>query len=1283
MNRRIASRAGEQEAGGPGEQGAFDFGEPVARDPGEQAGRDPGKQGASHVREQGGRHPGESRDPSPDHRTATPEPLDVFACPLDGVRLIEASAGTGKTWNICGLYLRLLLRRQRPLTVQQILVVTFTKAATAELRDRIRQRIADVLAALEGRAGDFHDAFLPRLRASLEIAEPEAAQRLAQALRTFDEAAIHTIHGFCQRALEDTPFTAGLPLRQEMLEDDSELREQAARDFWRRHVAQPGLAPGLAAWLLACKDSPARFADLLQRHAAKPLSRIEWPQPAGGPAVALADVQQAYDELRALWQAERSAVLECVEASRASLHKTTWQPDNVAAAAAGWDAAFAAGRVMACLQLGDKARLLSESKFQPKKNHPPCREHAFFGAAESFLLLWDRFQAGLQEARIELLQRLLQEGGQGLRELKRQRRAVAFDDMLSNLHRRLVPAAEGQEAAAGALAQQLRERYPAALIDEFQDTDPLQFGIFRAVYGGQPETTLFLVGDPKQAIYSFRNADLHTYLQARAAAQAEYTLAHNQRSSAALIRALNGLFGRNPRAFMLQDLDYHPVSAGDKPRKPFEDGSGQPRAPLQLWSLPLQDGEPVLKAPAQLAVAQACASEIARLLAAREAVRHGGQPLEAGDIAVLVRSHAEGSRIRAELARLNVGSVELAQASVFGSVDAQELEDVLRAVLQPNRQGLLLNALATGLLGVNAPELQALAQDSLRLPERAARLAGYKAAWLRRGIGPMLRELMAGEGVEPRMLARADGERRLTNLRHLAECLHEAAREHASPEALLRWLQRQRREGGDAEATQVRLESDRNLVKILTIHKSKGLEFTVVFCPFLWDGSPGGGNRDLPGCEYHGDDHRHVIDYREADAAAKARIQAEKDAERLRLIYVALTRAVHRCYLVVGGYLRASGRGSSPKECSGNPLNWLAAGAGIAPQAWRETNLPLADVVRAWERLAAEHPHDVAIEPLPPAAGVPLPPPTLEPGRLSALPAPPLPATWRLGSYSGLVRGAEHDRAAVDHDLLAARREAGRAARERLPDDDILRFPSGAREGTCLHAVFEHAHFDDPASWPRAVEAALRRHPPARAAGREAPPHAAMVQRMLGDVLHTPLGQGFALAQLARARTRAEFAFNLASHGLDSRRLDALLRGHGYGGPELPWQQLEGYLHGAIDLVYEHGGRWWILDWKSNHLGWDPRDYEPAALRQAMDDNGYHLQLVLYTLAVHRWLQRRLPGYGYDTHFGGVHYLFVRGVRPDWCSADGRPLGVHFDRPPPALVQALEAMLGQPRGITP
>ena len=440
--------------------------------------------------------------------------------------------------------------------------------------------------------------------------------------------------------------------------------------------------------------------------------------------------------------------------------------------------------------------------------------------------------------------------------------------------------------AVTSLRAALRRRFPAALIDEFQDTDPLQFSIFDTVYG-RGEGLLFLVGDPKQAIYSFRNADLHTYLQARPRAQAEYTLAENQRSTPALLEGLNALFGANPRAFMLERLDYHPVHAGKKPRKPFVDHSA-PRAALHLWSLPLdaRDGEPPLKAEAKDAVVQACVGEIARLLAGaqRGEVTHDGQPLQAGDIAVLVRSHAEGSLMRQALALVGVGSVELAQTSVFASTDAQELERILVAILEPGREPLLRAALATELLGCDAQDVESLSSDAAAVLRPMARFSDYRGTWLQHGIGPMLRQLTAGEGIARRMLLRPDGERRLTNLRHLSECLHEAAREHPGPEAQLRWLQRRRREDQGAEATQVRLESDRNLVQIVTIHKSKGLEYPVVFCPFLWDGSAGGGRGGSMPREYHDDHGRPTIDYRPGDDQdIRRRIQLERDAERLRL----------------------------------------------------------------------------------------------------------------------------------------------------------------------------------------------------------------------------------------------------------------------------------------------------------------------------------------------------------------------------------------------------------------
>lgn len=1215
--------------------------------------------------------------------------LDVFGCPLVGTRLIEASAGTGKTWNICGIYLRLLLDPQRPLSVQQVLVVSFTKAATAELRDRIRQRLVDVLVALEDGAAASEDAFVKNLLDSLRqqgLQDETLRRRLTVALREFDEAAIFTIHGFCQRALDDAPFTAGLPLRQDLMEDDSELREQAAADFWRRNVAGATLPQGLAKYLLQKHDTPEKFSRLLQRHSAKPLSAVLWPPAPLAAAAHCAPLEQLYGELRDLWLRERTVIQACVQESLPNLNKRTYTEDSIRSAFATWDAAFAMGQAVALFELGPHADRLSGSKYKPNAKAAPCKPHDFFDRAKELLDAWKTFLSTTKHARMELLRNLVDDGIPQLRALKRERRVVAFDDMLFNLNERL----EGDRD--GSLSNALRHRFPAALIDEFQDTDPLQFSTFDTIYGGRDDVSLFLVGDPKQAIYSFRNADLHTYLRAKKSASAEYTLSENQRSSAPLISGLNALFGHNPKAFMLDGLDYHKVKLGNKPRKPFVDETGQPRKALQLWTLPsARDGGPVTKAEAMDKAARSCAAEIARLLAPAKdkAVLHDGAPLAAQDIAVLVRSHAEGSRIRAALAALGVGSVELAQTSVFESQDAEELEQLLRAILEPARLGLVRAALATQLLGLEAATLDAL--DDAAMLVHITRFNEYRTQWIARGIGPMLRELVTRESIPERLLARDDGERRLTNLRHIGECLHEAARDHTAPESLLRWLQRQRRDADGGEATQVRLESDRRLVQIVTIHKSKGLEYPVVFCPFLWNGHPGGGPQDLPGHEYH-DDHREpIIDYRYADwdkdehtqdedeafKAVKKRIQAERDAERLRLIYVALTRAVHRCYLIVGDY--RSGK-ETAKECVENPLNWLVAGHHIEPEDWRDRKPRFtgAAIVDSWESLAAENTDAIGIGSLPTIPGIPLSLEALKPEAIKARPAPAtISPGWRRGSYSGLARGAKHEVAAVDHDLRAARREASQAAREALASNDILRFPSGAREGVCLHAAFERADFADPETWAPAAEAALRAHPPAGMSA-DAPDLAGMVTSMLDNVLNTTLPAGFALSQVQGARRITELEFHLSAPQVNTTELTALLRHHGYSCQDLPRQVLDGYLHGFIDLVFEHQGQFHIVDWKSNHLGYQARDYGREQLQTAMDNAGYHLQYLLYTIAVHRWLQRRMPGYDYEKHFGGVHYLFVRGVRPTWDGA-----GVYARRPELTLVQRLEALFGQAAGERP
>jgi exodeoxyribonuclease V beta subunit len=1220
-------------------------------------------------------------------------PLDVFACPLQGANLIEASAGTGKTWAICGLYLRLVL--ERGLEVQKILVVTFTIAATAELRERIRERMVQVLARLQGRgpAGDvFTDKLLDSLRSRHALSDADMIKRLEAAVQNFDEAAIFTIHGFAKRALDDAPFAAGMPLSQELLADDRELLAATASDFWRRHVAAPGLSPALAAYLMAQKDSPERFARLLRRQAGKPLSRVIWPAGTEGDAAPIdtTRLQAAHDAASAIWQSGREDVIACVAEGLPRLKANIHNAASVAKAFASWDQLLATANAMSAPANLEKLDLLTPARMVPKKGQQPCAAHPFFDAAAALLVERDALDRQLAQARIRLLRRLLEEGPVQLRQAKRERRVVGFDDMLYNLHERLT----GERGPA--LTETLRQRFPAALIDEFQDTDPLQSSIFDTLYGNG-ESLLFLVGDPKQAIYSFRNADLHTYLQARRIAQAEYTLAHNQRSTPQVLQALNALFGGNPRAFMLDGLQYRPVDAGDKPRPVLADRSATSAA-LQLWTLPPQaDGRRPAKSQARREATHACAAEIARLLAAGQSgeVTLDGRPLAAGDIAVLVRTHSQGSQMRHALEALGVGSVELSQASVFKTPDAQDLERVLAAILEPSREGLLRAALSTELMGLDASAIEALAGDEASILARLADFAGYRDRWLKGGLARMLRGLFAQEQVSRRMLARTDGERRLTNLRHLAECLHEASQEHGTPEALLRWLRQQRAQDIAEDATQLRLESDRNLVQIVTIHKSKGLEYPIVFCPFLWDGHPGPAG-DLMGLEYHDDDGKPVIDFSgDDDPAVKQKMALERAAENLRLIYVALTRAVHRCYLVVGSY--TVGQYSSTKECTRGPINWLAAGREHGPNQWLANGLDAGQVDAAWTRLAQENAPAIAIAELPQGSSVRVILPSPSPEKLAAR-EPPLfiPPAWRIGSYSSLAHGARSENAAADHDVRVPREAdlspasvdgwgggTPRASRDRalaiLPADDILRFPRGARAGECLHAVFEQVDFADPTHWPQAIANVLRTQPP-QAATVDSAAWPAMVQRMLADVTATPLPGAHSLSDISRGNRLVELEFSLPSAGLDAGQLAATLRRHGYEGGALGFARLQGYLRGFIDLVYQHEGRFHVLDWKSNHLGWSAADYGAGPLRRAMDEQGYHLQYLLYTVALHRYLRQRLRGYDYDQHFGGVNYVFLRGVRPAWKQADGSAAGVFFHKPQRDAVEALDFLLGQGEG---
>jgi len=1213
--------------------------------------------------------------------------LDVFECSLDGVNQIEASAGTGKTWNICALYVRLLLEKR--LAADAILVVTFTKAATAELHERIRSRLVQIAHAME--TGDTAgDAFLERLfDTTLQRIDPdEALKRINIALHTFDQAAIHTIHAFCQRALQEAPFAATMPFAFELEADDSALRFEMAADFWRERI-EPAAArdSSFAAWLVSKGAGPASLDAQLSRRLKKPLATLRWGELEVG---AREDAQALFDTACALWHAERSTIVQLLIDAEAKLSKTTHKRTLIDAAIAAWSDYFADNdRHAAPPKEALKLTASALKKGTKVKNEPPS--HAFFDHAETLAAAAAAAEAAQRAAWLGIVREWLDYAPLELAARKRARRVVSFDDLLSNLYQAL--------AANPWLADALRARYPAALIDEFQDTDPLQFAIFNSIFA--PQGPLFLVGDPKQAIYSFRAADLHTYLQARERASARYTLAVNQRSTAPIIDACNRIFSANPAAFILDGLTYQPVREGTRERKPFSDNTASAAysdtADFCVWLLPQGDSA-LSKTNANRQAAEACAAEIVRLLrgAQNGEVTIGEKPLSPGQIAVLVQTHRQGSLVKRVLASWGVGSVELAQASVFGTFDAEQIERLLAAIDTPGDLLRLRAALATDWLGLDAEALWNLehseavegSADAMSWVERFSR---YRVLWHERGFAVMWRTLARELLIAQRLVVGPDGERRLTNVNHLAELIQARGAVQPGIAPTLRWLAAQRAEQGGGEDAQLRLESDRNLVQIVTVHKSKGLEYAVVFCPFLNDGalrdSPSSGLPDAR--EYH-DDGAAVLHYGYTDEEgerAAGLATREQAAERARLVYVALTRAVYRCYVVGGVYLI----GKSAKESRRSVLNWLIVGAGREFGDWLAEPPEEDDVIGSWQALATG---SISVEPLP---VIDVREPLVVRRDTAFVPQPRtsrrvLRDSWRTASFSSMIAAGAREESnqpqpadeRPDHDgridaiaPVTPLETPSPVAPIQLDADDFLAFPRGPSAGECLHRMYELADFTKPATWPEAIKRALHEHPipiPVSASEALAANLPAVMARLLADTVATELVPGMRLDAIATKRRMNELEFLFPAESLDFAALRRVLVAHGFPDVALEAGSLRGFVKGFIDMIVEHEGRFWIVDWKSNHLGLTPADYNELSLNAAMASHAYHLQALFYVVALHRYLRIRLRDYAFERHIGGYLYLFVRGVRPDWRDGD-RPAGVHVGKPSLELIEALDRLM--------
>ncbi|WP_176291974.1 exodeoxyribonuclease V subunit beta [Vibrio natriegens] len=1161
-------------------------------------------------------------------------PLEAMTFPLHGARLIEASAGTGKTFTIAGLYLRLLLghgsvetKHRVPLTVDQILVVTFTEAATAELRDRIRARIHDARIAFA--RGQSSDPVIQPLLSEFDD-HKQAADILLQAERQMDEAAVYTIHGFCQRMLTQNAFESGSRFNNEFVTDESHLKAQVVADYWRRNFYP--LPFTLAGEIRQLWGSPsALLSDISNYLTGAPLS-LSVPAMKGSLADLHTENLKKIDELKTLWRDSQGDLLALI--SDSDINKRSYTKKSLPTwleAVNAWAATETTG-----YDYPDKLEKFAQNVLfdkTPKGNAP---QHVVFAAIETFLANPISLKAPLLAHAIEHCRVMLANA-------KNQKQWLSFDDLLTQL------SASIDTDESELLAERIRTLYPVAMIDEFQDTDPLQYSIFSRIYLNNPECGLFMIGDPKQAIYGFRGADIFTYIKARNQVSAHYTLGTNWRSSADMVQAVNQVFALPGSPFIYDsDIPFLPVNYSPNAEKRIWTMGGQKQPALTYW---LQDAEekPLPKGEYLTRMAEATASQIQTILIQAQlgqACLVNGEKekaVQAGDIAVLVRTGSEGRMIKQALADQGIASVYLSNRdSVFTSSVAQDLQRLLQAVLTPENDRALRASLASELFALDAASLDALNNDEIVWENAVNEFKEYRKLWVQRGVLPMLRAVISKRHIAERLLEEGassqgeNGERVLTDLMHIGELLQQASNELDSDHGLLRWLAQSISDaedglGGSDDQIQ-RLESERNLVQIVTIHKSKGLEYDLVFLPFVFS------YREASEAKYYdAANDRTVLDITGNDASMQ---QADKErlAEDLRLIYVALTRAVYACF--IGASPLRNGR--STKE----PTGVHRSAIGYLVQNGQEGGIN--DLYQGLKRQQDKLDCVVVGEP----------PKQLEEmyeapqEEVCDLTAKELQNTidrnWRITSYSGLIKQGSHQ---TEHDATIEITGFDIDSSEEHDEADLVEpvrsiftFPRGARPGTFLHSLFEEIEFTQPATTEENTQIILGLMESEQLDEEWLP----ILQQLIDTVLATPLdGKSLLLNQKAPSQRLVEMEFLLPIEVLSAPALNRVIQRHdplSAKAGDLGFQTVQGMLKGFIDLVFEHQGKYYVLDWKSNHLGDDVMHYHGEALKSAMADHRYDLQYQIYALALHRFLRSRVANYQYDQHFGGVYYLFLRGM---------------------------------------
>lgn len=1173
-------------------------------------------------------------------------PQNIFDIKLSRRLLIEASAGTGKTYTLVALFIRLII--QEKVKPEEILVVTFTRMATKELKERILDRLREVLKALEVDEETDND-FLKDLK-QVYKSDPAANERIQQAIRDFDEIQVHTIHGFCQKVLKEEALLAGTPVDIE-LSQDTDHQRIAAESYWRRFIHENS-SSDVGHYAIQKLHSIAKSPDLLL-DAIKPLLKpvdfqLEPPEKIDIHDY-LGRVIEKKRELKRVWNDDNAAILQELKNndisnfSRGLENRIIYMNDFMKDTSFSSDAPKYFERFT--------TQYLTDADLTKTGTRRPS--HSFFDLCEEYQLLL--------EDMCSVEPTILRDAAEQIRkktaDQSRTSGIYSYDDLLNSLSEAL-----NDEKRGSVLAAKLQRRYRFALVDEFQDTDPVQYNIFQKIYAGDyVQSSLIMIGDPKQAIYGFRGADIYAYLKAVHDGDQDsvYTLRRNFRSNAGLIDAVNALFESKENPFLEEKIVFNPSVAG-KEGVGLLEIDGKTVKPMEV----IHCGDSGTKGDAMENVLNVTSEQIVGLI--QQGIENKatieGRAVTGGDIAVLVSGHSLAEKLKNRLRTYGVDAVTYTREKVFETEEARKLEMVMEAILDPSSSNTLENCLITGFFGANLKELQHQLLSDQGRESYLQLFSELHEKWDKSGFYAAFRSLMYEHKCILNLTSFVNSERIITNLQQLAELCAIAERDHhLDAGSLYRWFRDRRANAGDDDEEQLRLESDRNLVKISTIHNSKGLQFPIVFCPDLLSGNSFSHSR-VKIKTLHRDDKLILnIETCSTPTRDQSKLDSwhESVAEEVRKTYVALTRAMNHCRILWSSTKHTVNSGLGSLLTDTQLFNEISSKNYALPNDYDHGTY----YAGRFRDIASAHSDNIGFmssDELQPFTGRVTADDSEITLKVKRWEGPDvIPVERRLQSFSSLFHHDSSQVAEPDYDQwLETYIDRRNPLADGNAEKSIFTFPRGAAAGTLIHKLFEHSDFDFTAEQSGDFISELL-----ESYGFD-PEWSGVLTQMLNDVCRADYTV-FDLNRVQAFDLLKEMEFHLPVRNIAVEELLRIIREGGDVDFRTEKTQ-KAYLTGFIDLVIRQNGKYYILDYKSNHLGDAVEDYSKDALQKSIRDSGYDVQYHLYIVALIRLLKKTIPDFHYERDFGGALYLYVRGMRV------GQSNGIWFDKPDEKVISRLE-----------